>query len=259
MEAAALFTVGALRKVESGCLLTVSDIVVEGEFKRISDDELRAAVDRMTRVALRTVTASISGKVVFLVNPASDNGATGRRWPQLAHRAAERGLEGATLFSERPGHLGELAAQAASDGAGLVVAVGGDGTLNEVANGLLALPGGPARARGDPARHGMDFARSHGIPRKLDAAIDVAHARQDRRDRRGSRLLPRVGRIGRRRLLRQHRERRHERRRRAPGQRDDEGARRADQLLRRARARLRHAGATPSSRSRPAASGAAAR
>jgi purine-nucleoside phosphorylase len=57
MEAAALFTVGALRKVESGCLLTVSDIVVEGEFKRISDDELRAAVDRMTRVALRTVTA----------------------------------------------------------------------------------------------------------------------------------------------------------------------------------------------------------
>ena len=56
MEAAALFTVGALRKVESGCLLTVSDIVVEGEFKRISDEELKAAVDRMTRVALQTVT-----------------------------------------------------------------------------------------------------------------------------------------------------------------------------------------------------------
>ncbi len=56
MEAAALFTVGALRGVEAGCLLTVSDIVVEGEFTRISDDELRAAVDRMTRVALETVT-----------------------------------------------------------------------------------------------------------------------------------------------------------------------------------------------------------
>ena len=52
MEAAALFTVGALRGVHAGCLLTVSDIIVEGEFKRISDDELRAAVDRMTRVAL---------------------------------------------------------------------------------------------------------------------------------------------------------------------------------------------------------------
>jgi len=57
MEASALFTVGALRGVQAGCLLTVSDIVVEGEFKRITDDELRAAVDRMTRVALATVTA----------------------------------------------------------------------------------------------------------------------------------------------------------------------------------------------------------
>ena len=52
MEASALFTVGALRGVEAGCLLTVSDIVVEGEFTRISDDDLRAAVDRMTRIAL---------------------------------------------------------------------------------------------------------------------------------------------------------------------------------------------------------------
>jgi 5'-methylthioadenosine phosphorylase/purine-nucleoside phosphorylase len=57
MEAAALFTLGALRGVATGCLLTVSDIVVEGEFVRISDDELRAAVDRMTRIALATATA----------------------------------------------------------------------------------------------------------------------------------------------------------------------------------------------------------
>src|SRR5437588_7956187 len=52
MEAAALFTVGALRGIETGCLLTVSDIVVEGVFTRISDEELKAAVDRMTRIAL---------------------------------------------------------------------------------------------------------------------------------------------------------------------------------------------------------------
>jgi DeoD family purine-nucleoside phosphorylase len=57
MEAAALFTVGALHSIETGCLLTVSDIVVEGEFTRISDDDLRAAVDRMTRIALATATA----------------------------------------------------------------------------------------------------------------------------------------------------------------------------------------------------------
>jgi DeoD family purine-nucleoside phosphorylase len=57
MEAAALFTVAALRGVQAGCLLTVSDIVVEGVFTRISDDELKAAVDRMTRIALEAATA----------------------------------------------------------------------------------------------------------------------------------------------------------------------------------------------------------
>ena len=40
---------------------------------------------------------------VFLVNPASANGATGKRWPQLYARAQELGLEGDALLSERPG------------------------------------------------------------------------------------------------------------------------------------------------------------
>jgi purine-nucleoside phosphorylase len=57
MEAAVIFTIGALRKVQAGCLLTVSDIVVGGSFTRISDEDLQAAVDRMTRVALATVTS----------------------------------------------------------------------------------------------------------------------------------------------------------------------------------------------------------
>jgi 5'-methylthioadenosine phosphorylase/purine-nucleoside phosphorylase len=57
MEAAVLFTLGALKKVQAGCLLTVSDVVVEGEFKRITDEDLRAAVDRMTRVGLAVATA----------------------------------------------------------------------------------------------------------------------------------------------------------------------------------------------------------
>jgi DeoD family purine-nucleoside phosphorylase len=58
MEAAVLFTLGALRKVQAGCLLTVSDVIVEGEFRRISDADLRAAVDQMTELALTTVTAA---------------------------------------------------------------------------------------------------------------------------------------------------------------------------------------------------------
>ena len=58
MEASVLFTLGALRKVKAGCLLTVSDVVIEGEFVRISDEEMRAAVDQMTQLALRTVTGA---------------------------------------------------------------------------------------------------------------------------------------------------------------------------------------------------------
>jgi purine-nucleoside phosphorylase len=57
MEASILFTLGALRKVQAGCFLTVSDVVVEGAFVRISDEEMRAAVDQMTELALRTITA----------------------------------------------------------------------------------------------------------------------------------------------------------------------------------------------------------
>ncbi|HEV2713254.1 MAG TPA: DeoD-type purine-nucleoside phosphorylase [Gaiellaceae bacterium] len=57
MEASVIFTLGALRKIQTGCLLTVSDVVVEGAFVRISDEEMRAAVDQMTELALRTITA----------------------------------------------------------------------------------------------------------------------------------------------------------------------------------------------------------
>jgi purine-nucleoside phosphorylase len=52
MEAAALFTVAALKGVDAACLLTVSDMIIDGSFARVSDDELRAAVDRMTKLAL---------------------------------------------------------------------------------------------------------------------------------------------------------------------------------------------------------------
>jgi DeoD family purine-nucleoside phosphorylase len=57
MEAAVLFTLGALRKVQAGCLLIVSDVVLEGEFVRISDEDMKRAVDEMTELALHTVTA----------------------------------------------------------------------------------------------------------------------------------------------------------------------------------------------------------
>jgi YegS/Rv2252/BmrU family lipid kinase len=109
----------------------------------------------------------------FLVNPASDNGATGKRWPELAHRAAGLGLEGETLFSDRPRHLIELAERAARGGAELLVSVGGDGTLNEVVNGLLRS-GAPAELAVVPLGTGMDFPRTYGIPTRFDDAVRVA-------------------------------------------------------------------------------------
>ena len=110
---------------------------------------------------------------VFLVNPASGNGATGKRWPELAHRAEMLGLTGDALFSERPGHLIELARQAADDGADLLVAVGGDGTLNETVNGILSASRVPELAT-IPLGTGMDFVRTHGIPNEFDDAVRTA-------------------------------------------------------------------------------------
>lgn len=111
-------------------------------------------------------------RTVFLVNPASDNGATGRRWPELAHRAATAGLHGDVLFSEEPGHLTRLAREVAADGAALVVAVGGDGTVNEVVNGLAGAAGVELAVlhRGT----GVDFGRTYAIPRSFDEAVTVA-------------------------------------------------------------------------------------
>jgi diacylglycerol kinase (ATP) len=108
---------------------------------------------------------------VFLVNPASDNGRTGRRWAELAHRAAHAGLDGETLFSERPGHLIELARSAVDRGARLVVAAGGDGTLNEVINGVAERDVDLATI---PLGTGMDFGRAYGIPTRFDDAVRVA-------------------------------------------------------------------------------------
>jgi diacylglycerol kinase (ATP) len=81
------------------------------------------------------------------------------------------GLAGETLFSERPGHLIELAQQAVAGGARLVVAVGGDGTLNEVVNGVAGCDVDLATI---PLGTGMDFVRTHGIPTSFDDAVRVA-------------------------------------------------------------------------------------
>jgi diacylglycerol kinase (ATP) len=81
------------------------------------------------------------------------------------------GLSGETLFSERPGHLIELARGAVDGGATLVIAAGGDGTLNEVVNGIA---GRDVELATIPLGTGMDFGRTYGIPKKFDDAVRVA-------------------------------------------------------------------------------------
>jgi len=111
---------------------------------------------------------------VFLVNPASANGSTGRKWPVLARRAAELGLRGDALMSERPGHLSDLTAEAVRAGATQLVVVGGDGTVHEVVNGLLGAGGHAVELAVLSRGTGTDFARSLGLPRKVDEDIRVA-------------------------------------------------------------------------------------
>ena len=106
------------------------------------------------------------------MNPAAAGGTTGKRWPEIAHRAAARGLVGDAFVSERAGQLTALAADAVAGGATRLVVVGGDGSVNEVVNGIAGADG--VELAVIPRGTGWDFVRTFGIPRDLDAAVDVA-------------------------------------------------------------------------------------
>jgi YegS/Rv2252/BmrU family lipid kinase len=122
-----------------------------------------------------------SARTVFLVNPASANGATGKRWPELERQARDFGIDPEAAHSTAPGGLAELARQAADDGAAMVVAVGGDGTVHEVANGLLSSSRTPLPELGIlPRGTGDDFVRALGIPA---ADIDALTVLRDGRPR----------------------------------------------------------------------------
>ncbi len=76
-------------------------------------------------------------KAAVIVNPASANGATYKRWPEIAS-AFENEMQGYVhAFTEGPGHATVLARKFLHEGYDLVVSVGGDGTANEVVNGFF--------------------------------------------------------------------------------------------------------------------------
>jgi YegS/Rv2252/BmrU family lipid kinase len=115
--------------------------------------------------------------MLIIANPASANGSTGLRWSGIeAHLRAE-GLKFEVQFTDAPGHAADLAKQAADAGASTVVCAGGDGTVNEVVNGLMAVEEKlrPALAI-IPCGTGTDFARGLNLPRDLDAIASMLKA-----------------------------------------------------------------------------------
>jgi diacylglycerol kinase (ATP) len=113
-------------------------------------------------------------EVVFVVNPVSGNGAAGKTWERTRELAAAVGLDGDALVTEGPGHAVALARGAAGNGARLVVAVGGDGTINEIVNGLVAAGSPEVELAVVPRGTGDDFARTFGIPTDVERALAVA-------------------------------------------------------------------------------------
>jgi diacylglycerol kinase (ATP) len=107
-----------------------------------------------------------------LVNPASNNGSTEREWPNTRRVLGRAGLEFSEALTTHPLHATELARSAALDGHDVILYVGGDGTANEVLNGIMQIPDHqrPALAA-FPRGTGGDFPKGMGMAPGADAAV----------------------------------------------------------------------------------------
>ena len=102
-----------------------------------------------------------------IVNPAAGRGRAARAVPALEAAARDAGLRVEVQRTERRGHATALARKAVAAGHRNFIAVGGDGTVNEVANGLLgnaAVPTSELTLGALPIGTGNDWARTHAMP-----------------------------------------------------------------------------------------------
>ncbi len=119
----------------------------------------------------------MSRRVVFIVNPQSRGGATGRDWPALGAALRAHVGDFGTYYTRRPMEATELARHALERGADVVVAVGGDGTTNEVVNGFfdeageLVRPGAALAVL--PRGTGGDFLKTF----EIDTSVEATAAR----------------------------------------------------------------------------------
>jgi YegS/Rv2252/BmrU family lipid kinase len=113
---------------------------------------------------------------LFILNPTSDRGNAAHSVSSLTHRLQELKLDYELIQTERPWHAPELARQAVQDGFKVVVAVGGDGTANEVLNGLMQAK---HAGEGEAALgligigRGNDFAFGMHVPNGLEVGCQV--------------------------------------------------------------------------------------
>jgi YegS/Rv2252/BmrU family lipid kinase len=117
---------------------------------------------------------------LVIVNPASAGNSTGGSWPAMASDLATHFGAFKVAFTEKAGDGRLLAAREAKEGRRLIIACGGDGTISEVANGILES-GCEAELGILPSGTGGDFRRSLGIPsRTADAArsLRIGRTRQ---------------------------------------------------------------------------------
>jgi len=109
---------------------------------------------------------------LFILNPTANNGQAARLEPRL--QAALRDLDAPWEWvrTQGPAHAIGLAQQAAQEGFGRVVALGGDGTVHEVLNGLMQVPAAQRPSLGVvPIGTGNDFAYAVGAPRAPEDAV----------------------------------------------------------------------------------------
>ena len=101
-----------------------------------------------------------------IVNPVAGANATYRKWPKISSLLHHIGLPFEFQYTEGVGHAIELAREAVNNGCRFLVAVGGDGTVHEVANGiLLSKELNEATIGIISTGTGSDFIRSAGIDR----------------------------------------------------------------------------------------------
>jgi diacylglycerol kinase (ATP) len=103
---------------------------------------------------------------LFIVNPVAAGGKTGNVWSSIEEELRSLGLSFDHRFTDAPGHATILAREGVEEGYEMIVAVGGDGTINEVVNGLMSAGGDEAEAVLGViiTGRGSDLARTIGIP-----------------------------------------------------------------------------------------------